>query len=53
MIQMIEVLPVTSDEILRILGSPTMDETEKLLDNIKRLREEEMFSKKLILVYAT
>jgi len=52
MIQMIEVLPVTSDEILRILGSPTMDETEKLLDNIKRLREE-VFSKKLILVYAT
>jgi hypothetical protein len=50
---MIEVLPVTSDEILRILGSPTMDETEELLDNIKRLREEEMFSKKLILVYAT
>jgi hypothetical protein len=49
---MIEVLPVTSDEILRILGSPTMDETEKLLNNIKRLREE-VFSKKLILVYAT
>jgi hypothetical protein len=30
-----------------------MDETEELLDNIKKLREEEMFSKKLILVYAT
>ena len=53
MIQMMEVLPVTSAEILRILSSPTLEETEKLLDNIKRLREEEIFSKKLILVYAT
>ena len=53
MLQMIEVLPVTSDEILRILGSPTMDEAEKILDDIKRLREEETLSKKLILVYAT
>ena len=53
MLQMIEVLPVTSDEILRILGSPTMNETEKVLDDIKRLREEETLSKKMILVYAT
>jgi|GEM_PF-5986397 DNA-binding transcriptional ArsR family regulator len=53
MLPIIEVIPVTPDEILRILGSPTMEETEKLLDNIKRLREEETLSKKLILVYAT
>ena len=53
MIQMIEVLPVTSDEVVRILGSPKIEEVEKLLDDIKKLREEEMFSKKLILVYAT
>jgi len=53
MLQVIEVLPVTPNEILRILSSPTMDEIERLLDDIKRLREEEMFSKRLILVYAT
>ena len=51
-LQTFEVLPVTPDEILRILSSPTINETEKILDEIKKIREETL-SKNLILVYAT
>ena len=46
----IEVLPVTADEVTRLLSSLTMKETEKLLDDIKMAREDRTFNKILVLV---
>ncbi len=50
MSQEIEVIPVTADEVMWLLGSPTIEEVERLLDDIKMFRERRIFSRVLILV---
>lgn len=53
MSQKIEVLSVTVDEVIRLLGSLRMEEVEKLLDDIKAFREGKLFSSVPILVSTT
>ena len=50
MSQDIEVIPVTADEIMWLLGSTTMEEVERLLDDIKMFRERRIFNRVLIIV---
>jgi len=49
----IEVLSVTADEAIRLLGSLSIEEIEKILDDIKTFREEKLFSSVPILVSTT
>ena len=49
----VEVLPVTADEVIRLLGLLRMEEVERLLDDIKFLREEKIFNQDLLLVSAS
>ena len=53
MSQSVEVLPVTADEVIRILALLKMEEVERLLDDIKDLREGKLFSKELFLILPT
>ncbi|MBS7615090.1 hypothetical protein KEJ18_05100 [Candidatus Bathyarchaeota archaeon] len=48
--QEIEVIPVTAEEIIWLLGALTYDEMERILDDIKALRKERIFNKILVLV---
>ncbi|MEM2888895.1 MAG: hypothetical protein QXR42_05375 [Candidatus Bathyarchaeia archaeon] len=52
MIQEIEVIPVTAEEIVWILGAPTYEEIERILEYIKTLKKERIFNKILVLVNA-
>jgi hypothetical protein len=50
MSQRVEVLPVTAGEVIRILGQLKMEGVERLLDDMKMLREGKLFGEELILV---
>jgi hypothetical protein len=49
----IEILPVTDDEVICLLGSLKIEEAEKLLEDIKTLREQKTFNKIPILEHIT
>jgi ribosomal protein L22 len=49
----IEILPVTADEAICLLGSLKIEEAEKLLEDIKTLREQKIFNKIPILEHTT
>jgi len=44
----IEILPVTSNEVVRILGSLNIEELEHLLDEIRMLRKQGAVDKKIM-----
>ncbi len=48
----IEVIPVTTEEIVWLLGALTYNELERILNDIKELRKEKILDKILILVNA-
>lgn len=47
MIQEIEVIPVTAEEIVWILGAPTYEEIERILEYIKTLKKRKNFQQNL------
>jgi hypothetical protein len=46
--QRVEVLPVTADEVMRILGLLNIEQVEEFLDNIKTLRKGKLFNKEYL-----